>query len=629
MNVYGNLFKYSFLLIGLILFQSCEKSDKNSQVEPYESYIEEVLLPLKKENFKPLDSSRHIAVSPFLKEFSKVQWGLLLNGAIDDSIFDRLKSIPRPLEIQKSLYQMALGDYLQQNEKFEQAKIIEAYEKALQSAQKVRQPILISNHLLRICSVYFSSQKNQKELKETLEIYDHYILDKHDQYSAAYFKIGLRMQEGIVSNPIEMKRMFDSLYIKAEATQLPTPKAEVLQLEGVLYDIFFKDYETASKYYALAKKEYKKVQTAPSRNRIKHLEINEAILLQMEGKNNASLRKLDSIKKFGTINKSLREQLTIYRFLKQGYRNVGNYRDAFEMQETEKAIQDSLDFNKQRYTIAQNKSLLKDQENQKLQQQKRDILIGSIALLVMLSVIGTLAYKNMSKKKILAENEKLIQQQQVVTLLKEQELHAIDAMIEGQEKERTRIARELHDDLGGTMANVKLHFNSLQHKNSPELMEKTGKLLDEAYEKVRTVAHAKNSGVLAKQGLLQAVEDMARKTSSTDGLKIEVSHDLDKRLENSLELTLFRIIQELITNIIKHAEAQHAEIHITEHKDFLNIMVTDDGKGFNTEQLNPNTQGMGLSSIQKRVDHLNGKLTIDTILHKGTTIIIDIPLKIE
>ena len=97
-------------------------------------------------------------------------------------------------------------------------------------------------------------------------------------------------------------------------------------------------------------------------------------------------------------------------------------------------------------------------------------------------------------------------------------------------------------------------------------------------------------------------------------------------MENSLELTIFRIIQELVANIIKHAEATEAMIHLTNHKDSLNIMVEDNGKGFNPNQITTKNKGMGISSIDKRVEHLEGTMTIESETNKGTTIIIDIPI---
>lgn len=259
--------------------------------------------------------------------------------------------------------------------------------------------------------------------------------------------------------------------------------------------------------------------------------------------------------------------------------------------------------------------------------QNQNIALGLGGSLILGSIIAFLIFKNTKRKQKLAEQEKALESQKLATVLKEQELTTIDAMIEGQEKERQRIANDLHDDLGGLMANVKLHFNALKDKDSPELYSKTNKLIEEAYQKVRSVAHAKNSGVIAKQGLLIAVQNMANKVSVSNKIQIDVvDHGLDDRLENRIELTLFRVIQELITNVIKHAEATEATIHLTNHEDSINIMVEDNGKGFNPSQITKTNKGMGISSIDKRITHIDGSMTIESEKNKGTTVIIDIPL---
>ena len=246
--------------------------------------------------------------------------------------------------------------------------------------------------------------------------------------------------------------------------------------------------------------------------------------------------------------------------------------------------------------------------------------------LIFAVLVGNKA-KELEIEKITAEKDFIIEREKTTNLLKQQELTAIDAMIEGQEKERQRIANDLHDDLGGLMANVKLHFDALKDQKSPELFSRTNLLIDEVYQKIRSIAHAKNSGVIAKQGLLKAVQNMADKISSSNKISINViDYGLENRLENSLELTIFRIIQELVTNVIKHANANEVTIHFTNHDDCLNIMVEDNGKGFNPSQITKTKKGMGISSIDKRVEHLNGTMTIESEQHQGTTIIIDIPI---
>ena len=342
-------------------------------------------------------------------------------------------------------------------------------------------------------------------------------------------------------------------------------------------------------------------------------------------------KKADTIK---LKDNQLSNKIFIKENLAKINQKTNNYKLAYEYLNEFNNLSDSLNKKEHQRGIAK----IKEQyDNEKLRadnlvieskrKQNLNFLIGALVFILFGGIFAFLIHKNTRKKQKLAEQEKALETQKLATVLKEQELLSIDAMIEGQEKERQRIANDLHDDLGGLMATVKLHFNALKDKQTPELYTKTNTLIDEAYNKVRSVAHAKNSGVIAKQGLLKAITEMTDKISALNKITIDViDHGLENRLENSLELTIFRIVQELITNIIKHANATEATIHITNHDDSLNIMVEDNGIGFNPSQITKTKKGMGISSIDKRVEHLNGNMTIESEPNKGTTIIIDIPL---
>ena len=204
-------------------------------------------------------------------------------------------------------------------------------------------------------------------------------------------------------------------------------------------------------------------------------------------------------------------------------------------------------------------------------------------------------------------------------------------MIEGQEKERQQVAEDLHDNLGSAIATLKLHIENLKLSlnkkkvDKEALFTKTEHLIEEAYQKVRSIAHAKNSGVIANEGLLVAIQLMAEKVSVANSIDIEVIHyGLEKHLENSLEISLFRMAQELTTNIIRHAHASHATINISQDKEGFTLLVEDNGIGINTSKLTMK-HGMGLHSIETRVEHLGGTFTIDSTPTKGTTIIIQVP----
>nr|WP_321227632.1 ATP-binding protein [uncultured Psychroserpens sp.] len=349
---------------------------------------------------------------------------------------------------------------------------------------------------------------------------------------------------------------------------------------------------------------------------------------------NTALKYYNKAEKLELPKFNRKSKKILYSNIDATYYYMGEWESAYNYLYKYDSIKNVINLKEQNSSIAdieekyENEKLkvvnLKSEVNRK---RNRNIAFGLGGVLILGGIIAFLLVKNTKRKQVLAERDKELETQKLATVLKDQELNAIDAMIEGQEKERQRIANDLHDDLGGLMATVKLHFNALKEKQTPELYTKTNALIDEAYNKVRTVAHAKNSGVIAKQGLLKAINEMATKISALNKITIDViDHGLENRLENSLELTIFRIIQELITNVIKHANATEVTIHITNHEDSLNIMVEDNGKGFNPSQVTKTNKGMGISSIDKRVEHLNGTMTIESEKNQGTTVIIDIPI---
>ncbi|APZ47137.1 sensor histidine kinase [Polaribacter reichenbachii] len=332
-------------------------------------------------------------------------------------------------------------------------------------------------------------------------------------------------------------------------------------------------------------------------------------------------------------------KLKYYLYISKAFEQNKQNDSAFFYLKVHNKLKDSLNLLNQSIAISDIKEKYNTLENEKQileldskRKQNLGFLIATISTLILISIIAALSLKNSKRKRKLAEQQKELETIKNLTLLKEQEITTINAMVDGQEKERKRIAEDLHDNLGSVLATLKLHFENLKINrkkkkiDQKELFNKTENLIDEAYLKVRRIAHAKNAGVIANQGLLLAVQMMAEKISSADKIQIEVIHfGLDKRLENTLEITLFRIIQELVTNIIKHADAKNATINISLYDKNLNIIIEDDGKGFDIKKVNLNN-GMGISSIKTRVEHLNGTFKVDATLGRGSSIIIDIPV---
>jgi two-component system NarL family sensor kinase len=246
--------------------------------------------------------------------------------------------------------------------------------------------------------------------------------------------------------------------------------------------------------------------------------------------------------------------------------------------------------------------------------------------------LATERTKLAEQKALVALQNQELEEQKVKSLLDEQELRFNQALLEGQEKERTRIAKDLHDRLGSMLSMVKIHYKTVEDQleklksSNKAQYEKVNTLLDEACEEVRRIANDINSGTLAKFGLVAALEDLTLSLNQSKYIHVELNtHGISKPLNKDVEIEIYRIIQELMHNILKHAFAKEVSIQLLQNKKGLNIIVEDDGIGF--EYNSENLKGMGLKNVISRVEIMDGELQIDSTPNKGTTVMVDIPIK--
>ncbi|MGB5943679.1 MAG: ATP-binding protein [Leeuwenhoekiella sp.] len=147
-------------------------------------------------------------------------------------------------------------------------------------------------------------------------------------------------------------------------------------------------------------------------------------------------------------------------------------------------------------------------------------------------------------------------------------------------------------------------------------------MLDHSSEQLRQIAHNLMPGELVKFGLVPAVNMLISQLAETENNAQFYTHAMDDRLEPTKEIHIFRIIQEIVQNVIKHADASNLDISITKHTQFVNILIEDDGKGYDAEKV---STGMGLTNIKSRITMLHGKLQINSEARKGTTFDISTP----
>ena len=420
---------------------------------------------------------------------------------------------------------------------------------------------------------------------------------------------------------LENKKVKDSFF-----------EANVRANIGLVYIEKLHDYKLARKYNALAFDYYQKHKLNFS---IACNYINQADVFLKEKKYDSAMilyQKADALK---IKDNNTNTRIILYGLMADLYKEMKNYKKALEYTDKQKVYQSINDDNQQVKAIRDIDAKYQTKEHKtQIAGLQNDMKKGGAVILFLLAllILFVLGYKNLNKKKKIAEQEKLIEIHKLENILQEHELHEIDKILEGQEKERIKIANDLHDNLGSLLATVKLNFNNLKQQQNKtiedkdQLFDKTDSLIEEAYQKVRTIAHTKNAGVIANQGLLSAVKNIAKKVSIPGKLKVEViPFGLEERIENSLEIAIFRMIQEILTNAIKHAEASEIIINLTQHDTSLNIIVEDNGKGFNPKTIDKK-EGMGITNIEKKVEQMGGVFSIDSFEKRGTSIIIDIPL---
>ncbi|MBF4985383.1 hypothetical protein FNJ87_13945 [Nonlabens mediterrranea] len=364
--------------------------------------------------------------------------------------------------------------------------------------------------------------------------------------------------------------------------------------------------------------------------------LNNLAMLQMAiGENQAAVDNLIKAKVLIEDKNDKELSVGLLRNIADAQTAAGNYEEAINYYNQFISEEDSLE----RTTIAQNLKELqtkyetaeKDLENAELISKNLTSENRIYLLLFILACIiglGTFILNRMRQKQRLLAAQAEVQKQREEKLLRDQELAGIDAMITGQEKERKKIAQDLHDDIGSSLTTARMCIENVIGKSdqveNKKILENAYDLLNDTYTKVRNISHAQKSSVLSSHGLIGTLEQLAGRINAGKSIQVEVvHHGLQGNLSNSMELGLFRIIQELLNNTIKHAQAQHASIILTGYEDHVSIMVEDDGKGF--VQGNSSHTGTGLDSIHTRVQNLDGTMEIDTKLERGTTINIEIP----
>ncbi|RXK62106.1 tetratricopeptide repeat protein [Lacibacter luteus] len=248
------------------------------------------------------------------------------------------------------------------------------------------------------------------------------------------------------------------------------------------------------------------------------------------------------------------------------------------------------------------------------------ILIGSAASLLIISLLSYRNYRHKQK----------LQQQRINELETEKQLAATEAVLKGEEQERTRLAKDLHDGLGGMLSGIKYSFNTMKGNliltpDNAQAFERSMDMLDSSIKEMRRVAHNMMPEALVKFGLDTALKDFCNDINASGALKVSYqSLNIEEvEFEQSTAITIYRIVQELINNTMKHAVAKNAIVQLSKTDDAITITVEDDGKGFDADILKA-ARGIGWTNILSRIEYLKGKLDVRSEAGKGTSVHIEL-----
>ncbi len=250
------------------------------------------------------------------------------------------------------------------------------------------------------------------------------------------------------------------------------------------------------------------------------------------------------------------------------------------------------------------------------------MLIGGAVALLAILLLGYRNYRHRQK----------LQQARIDELETEKQLTATEAILKGEEQERTRLAKDLHDGLGGMLSGIKHAFqhmkgNLIMTPDNAEAFERSIDMLDSSIKEMRRVAHNMMPEALVNFGLDTALRDFCREIDQSGALQVDYqSIGLEgTEIGQSTAIAIFRIVQELLNNVLKHASAARALVQVTHVEGTIAVTVEDDGKGMDSLPAKQ-SGGMGWSNIRSRVDYLRGKWDVQAAPGNGTSVWIEFKL---
>jgi len=522
---------------------------------------------------------------------------------------------------------------MQQRKNNEKAYMKLLINEAIPAAKKSRDYELISG-LYKAVAIIFMNNNEREKASEYLSEAQKYI-ERAIKKSPTLAESKMETYIINAENLVELQHFYDAQKVldKAFSTLKNFPESNLndsyFYSEGLYYARLNKNADALASYEK-GIKSAEKHQNQIALNRLKYAEYEVNFKLKNYDKAKANLEYLLEKTPF------IVDQKNYYNKLSEVYNATKNYDKAYFYSNKSNRINDSLNDTKFKSEIVELEAKYKKAESEKkitMLQSLNDkaalmvysnrlnsLLFAGLSFLLLVIVLFLWIF-NKNQKKLSIQKE-INLKQELSAFENRHKLSVSKALIQGEEMERKRIARELHDGLGSMLSSVKIHLN-LAKKENAETVNGVDAMLDNSIKELRNISQNLMPESLLELSLEHALRDLCAANSNAV-TKVEFQYLIKKsRLPKNSEIMIYRIIQELLNNALKYAKASQVLVSCSQNKDVFFITVEDNGVGFDV--LDPkNKNGMGLKNIKNRVEFLNGKLEIDSKRNQGTSAYIEL-----
>lgn len=309
----------------------------------------------------------------------------------------------------------------------------------------------------------------------------------------------------------------------------------------------------------------------------------------------------------------------------------GNYKSAYQYALEYNAINEKIVSGSAAKNIAGMEVKYKTSEKENLNKillsensRKSWIIYALITGTLLLAVSVFFIYRNSRQKQLISKQQLDIKESEINSLLQSKELETFDAALRGQDEERARIARELHDRLGSLLSIAKLNFSSLQNdiqkleQKNRSNYNQVSSMLEEAADEVRRISHDLYAGSVINFGIVTALYQLADAVSAANKLTVKFQHkNIPSHINQEQQINLYRTVQELLSNTLKYAGAKRIDLQLIGNTDgSISFTYEDDGKGFDVSET-MKSAGIGFKNIETRMRKINATYHIDSFPSKG------------